>query len=181
MRAPVLPSSRYRKPDAVPAPGTSAAPYRHFAGKRALITAIMETGFEEFEKRMAGRLSTAGSVQVSEQLKIVAVVYVRFAVENPWLSREMYSGQGTQDEDSSIHAGFKNVYRIYSSLIRTGQENEEFSNGDPDVLAGVFWSLMHGMATLVIDGQVTHYARGDRGIEQFVGLCIQTLITGMTA
>ena len=93
----------------------------------------------------------------------------------------MYSDQGTQEQDSTIQTAFKNVYRTYSDLIRTGQENGEFSEGDPEVLAGVFWSLIHGMATLVIDGQVPHYAKGHRGIEQFVDVCIETLINGMTA
>lgn len=158
-----------------------AAPYRHFSDKRALITAIVQAGFEELRERMVNKLADTDRMPPSERLRVVAIEYVRFATQSPWVLREMYSGQSAQDENIAVHSAAKKVYRIYSSLIRAGQESGEFSEGDPNAIAGVFWSLIHGMATLVIDDQITPYAQGDQGIEQIVGFGIRTLISGMSA
>lgn len=57
-----------------------AAPYRHFFDKRALITAIVEAGFEEFENKMADGLAAAGGASASERLRVVAMAW------RPWSS-----------------------------------------------------------------------------------------------
>src|SRR5215472_18740503 len=68
-----------------------AAPYRHFADKQALIAAINEEGFHMLAERIRSTLREV-SDEPFEQLLAVALAYVRFAQENPWLMREMFSG-----------------------------------------------------------------------------------------
>ena len=156
-----------------------AAPYRHFADKEALIDAIVKLGFEELADRLTAKVEKSGH-STPEKLRLVALEYVGFAGQNPWLLREMFSGRGSQNRNSEIHVASKAVYRIYRDVIRTGQEAGEIRSGDPNALAGVLWSLMHGLAMLIIDDQVTPYAEGKRGIERFVSYSIRTLIDGMT-
>lgn len=154
------------------------APYRHFADKQALIAAIVETGFRELADGLEKSLTQAVK-DTSEKLGIVAVAYVRFAVRNQWLMREMFSARNGGEQNMEIHAAEKAVYRIYSGVIRAGQEAGEIGQGDPNALAGVFWALMHGMATLIIDNQVSPYAEGDEGITRFVLSGVNTIFQGM--
>ena len=156
-----------------------AAPYRHFADKEALIDAIVKLGFEELSSRLAARIEKAGH-STPEKLGAVALEYVRFAEQDPGLLREMFSGRSSQNQDKEVYVASKAVYRVYRDVIRTGQEVGEIRSGDANAFAGVLWSLMHGLAMLIIDHQVTPYAEGKRGIERFVNYSIHTLLNGMT-
>jgi AcrR family transcriptional regulator len=155
-----------------------AAPYRHFADKRALIYSIVEEGFKELAEALEKAL--ASTVQKTEdRLQAVAVAYVRFARQNPALMREMFADWVAEDEASSVYQAGKAVFRMYSGIIRSGQEKGEVTDDDTDEVAGVFLSQIHGLAMLVIDGQTRHYAKEEAGIDQMVAFGIRTLYHGL--
>src|SRR6266567_1041732 len=128
-----------------------AAPYRHFADKQALIAAINEEGFYWLAERIQATLREVPA-EPFEQLLGVALAYVRFAQEHPWLMREMFSGLTIERETfASLHAASKTVYRLYIEVVRRGQEKGKIVDGDPAALAGVLWSVLHGLAMLIIE------------------------------
>src|SRR6266446_6371690 len=108
-----------------------AAPYRHFADKQALIAAINEEGFYWLTERIQATLREVPA-EPFEQLLGVALAYVRFAQEHPWLMREMFSGLTIERETfASLHAASKTVYRLYIEVVRRGQESGKIVDGDP--------------------------------------------------
>ena len=155
-----------------------AAPYRHFADKQALIAAINEEGFHMLAERIRSTLNEV-SDEPSEQLLGVALAYVRFAKENPWLMREMFSGITIERETfESLHTASKSVYRLYAEVIRSGQERGKIVDGDPTALAGVLWSVLHGLAMLIIENQMRPYADGPEGTERITRYTIEVLYGG---
>jgi len=155
-----------------------AAPYRHFADKQALIAAINEEGFHLLAERIRSTLREV-SVEPVEQLLGVALAYVRFAKENPWLMREMFSGLTIERETfESLHTASKSVYRLYAEVIRRGQERGKIVDGDPTALAGVLWSVLHGLAMLIIENQMRPYADGPEGTERVTRYTIEVLYGG---
>ena len=155
-----------------------AAPYRHFADKQALIAAINEEGFHLLAERIRSTLREVSDEPV-EQLLGVALAYVRFAQENPWLMREMFSGITIERETfESLQTASKSVYRLYAEVIRSGQEREKIVDGDPTALAGVLWSVLHGLATLIIENQMRPYADGPEGTERVTRYTIEVLYGG---
>ena len=54
----------------------------------------------------------------------------------------------------------KSVYQLYVEVIRSGQESGKIVDGDPTALAGVLWSVLHGLAMLIIENQMRPYADG---------------------
>ena len=155
-----------------------AAPYRHFANKQALIAAINEEGFHMLAERIRSTLNEV-SDEPSEQLLGVALAYVRFAKENPWLMREMFSGITIERETfESLHTASKSVYRLYAEVIRSGQERGKIVDGDPTALAGVLWSVLHGLAMLIIENQMRPYADGPEGTERITRYTIEVLYGG---
>jgi len=155
-----------------------AAPYRHFADKQALIAAINEEGFHLLTERIRSSLREVSDEPV-EQLLGVALAYVRFAQENPWLMREMFSGITIERETfESLHAASKSVYRLYAEVIRSGQERGKIVDGDPTALAGVLWSVLHGLAMLIIENQMRPYADGPEGTERVTRYTIEVLYKG---
>jgi AcrR family transcriptional regulator len=155
-----------------------AAPYRHFADKQALIAAINEEGFHMLAERIRSTLREVSDEPV-EQLLGVALAYVRFAKENPWLMREMFSGLTIERETfESLHEASKSVYRLYAEVIRRGQEKGKIVDGDPTALAGVLWSVLHGLAMLIIENQMRPYADGTEGTERVTRYAVEVLYTG---
>ena len=155
-----------------------AAPYRHFADKQALIAAINEEGFHLLAERIRSSLREVSDEPV-EQLLGVAFAYVRFAQENPWLMREMYSGITIERETfESLQTASKSVYQLYAEVIRSGQESGKIVDGDPTALAGVLWSVLHGLAMLIIENQMRPYADGPEGTERVTRYTIEVLYEG---
>jgi AcrR family transcriptional regulator len=155
-----------------------AAPYRHFADKQALIAAINEEGFHMLAERIRSTLREV-SDEPFEQLLGVALAYVRFAQENPWLMREMFSGITIERETfESLQMASKSVYRLYAEVIKSGQERGKIVDGDPTALAGVLWSVLHGLAMLIIENQMRPYADGPEGTERVTRYTIELLYRG---
>lgn len=156
-----------------------AAPYRHFADKQALIAALMEEGFYQLTERIQTALRELPE-DPFEQLYGVAQAYISFAHENPWLMREMYSGLTVEREAyPGLQKALKTVYRLYVEVIERGQAKGAIIEGDPRALAGVLWSMMHGVATLVIENQMQPYADGQEGIERVTRFSLQMLYSGL--
>jgi AcrR family transcriptional regulator len=155
-----------------------AAPYRHFADKQALIAAINEEGFRLLAKQIQATLREVPD-EPFEQLLGVALAYVRFAQENPWLMREMFSGLTIERETfANLYTASKTVYRLYIEVVRRGQESGKIVDGDPAALAGVLWSILHGLAMLIIEHQMRPYADGPEGAEHVTRYTIEVLYGG---
>lgn len=155
-----------------------AAPYRHFADKQALIAAINEEGFHWLAERIQATLREVPD-EPFEQLLGVALAYVHFAQEHPWLMREMFSGLTIEREMfASLYTASKNVYRLYAEVIKHGQESGKIVDGDPAALACVLWSALHGLAMLIIEHQMRPYADGPEGTERVTRYTIEVLYGG---
>jgi len=156
-----------------------AAPYRHFADKQALIAAINEEGFRQLAQRIRNTLREAPDDSL-EQLQAIARAYVLFARENPRLMREMYSGLSIEREAfPDLQVASKAVFHIYAEVVERGQEQGSIVEGDAGALAGVLWSVLHGVAILVIENQMRPYADGPEGAESVARFAVQMLYEGM--
>jgi AcrR family transcriptional regulator len=74
------------------------APYKHFADKRELLTAVSAAGFEQLTDRMAREIGGLGNAR--KQLFALLRAYIDQGVENPALYRLMFGGYLTGPDDS---------------------------------------------------------------------------------
>jgi AcrR family transcriptional regulator len=156
-----------------------AAPYRHFADKQALIAAINEEGFRRLAERILSTVREAPDDSF-EQLQAIARAYVQFAREQPWLMREMFSGLTVEREAfPDLQAASKAVFICYVEVVKRGQERGSIIEGDPYALAGVLWSLLHGVAMLTIENQMRPYTDGLDGAERVTRFSVQMLYEGL--
>src|ERR1700751_1229668 len=78
-----------------------AAPYRHYADREALTSAVAAVGYRE----LAARLTAADPCpSTPEHLASVAVAYVQFALERPALFRIMFGEPCDRDNDERAAA-----------------------------------------------------------------------------
>ena len=156
-----------------------SASYHHFPDKQSLIAAINEEGFHHLAQAIQDAVSNV-SDSPFEQLQGIARAYLLFAQENSWLMREMFSGLTIKREAfSGLYAASKAVFKLYVEVVKRGQEKGKIIDGDPGELASVLWSLLHGVAMLMIEHQMRPYADGPEGVERMARLCMQTLYNGL--
>jgi len=152
-----------------------AAPYRHFADKTALLVAVAAAGFDRLKRRLETTEAHA-PLAGAEQLERIGEEYVRFALENPAHYRLMYGKEALTREDlpdlrESANAIFEHLVDLFQAHQRSGLIRRE----DPRAQAYVAWSAVHGLASLVIEGQIMATVDVDGLIHQTTG----TLLDGM--
>ena len=152
-----------------------AAPYRHFPDKAALLVAVAATGFQRLNRRLQS--IEAGTPRSSvERFRRMGEEYVRFAIENPAHYRLMYGREALTRQDlpelrEAANALFEQLVNVFQAHQRSGGIKRQ----DPRVQAYIAWSAVHGLASLVIDGQIQAAVDVAALIRQTTG----TLLDGM--
>jgi AcrR family transcriptional regulator len=124
---------------------STAAPYRHYADREALVSAIAGIGYRELAERLA---AAHPSPSTPEQLASVAIAYVQFALERPALFRIMFGEPCDRDNDERVAATAAVSQYVRAIVERT------FPQADADALATAIWALVHGLAFLHLDGKL---------------------------
>ena len=136
--------------------GVSAmAPYRHFPDKDALLAAVATIGFE----RLRAALEAADRAGEGEETKRDALyaqgqAYVAFACAQPGLFRLMFSARSGGARPQALCEASAAAYAVLSdrvaTLVPAAAAAEEALRS---------WALVHGIASLAIDGMVGEAVR----------------------
>ncbi|MER6466052.1 TetR/AcrR family transcriptional regulator [Streptomyces sp. NPDC001288] len=126
--------------------GVSAtAPYRHYADRDALVSAVAAQGYRE----LAGHLLAAHpSPTTPDELAAVAVAYVRFALDHPALFRAMFAEPCDPNSEERV-AATAAISAYVHGIVRGA-----FPDADADALSTTVWALVHGLAFLHLDGKL---------------------------
>jgi AcrR family transcriptional regulator len=143
-----------------------AAPYRHYADREALVSAVASVGYRELAERLA---AAHPSPSTPEQLASVAIAYVQFALERPALFRIMFGEPCDHDNDDRVAATAAVSAYVRSIAQRT------FPQADAEAMATAIWALVHGLAFLHLDGKLD--ATAPAAVGERVTAAIQALLT----
>jgi AcrR family transcriptional regulator len=131
---------------------STAAPYRHFADKEALLDAVRARGFAALTERMRAAAAAVAAPGTTADVVAIGQAYVRFAHDEPAVFRLMFgSRQAPRPDALSRQVG----EQCFGTLLeRVDLWRAAAGGGEPDThaLALPLWSLVHGVATLEIDG-----------------------------
>ncbi len=149
--------------------GVSAmAPYRHYAGKQALLAALATHGFRGLHDalRRADREAAPGQALVDQ-----AVAYVHFALAHPALFRLISSPKGPgahADLVAAADATFGVLSQRVAAEAADGRGREARAVG--------CWALAHGLAVLFLDGQISERMAGPT--DEVIRRVAQAMLTG---
>jgi len=154
-----------------------AAPYRHFADKAALLVAIAANGFHRLGSRLQA-IDAGASRSGVARLRRLGEEYVRFALENPAHYRLMYGREALTREDlPELRESAEALFEQFVEVIRAHQRSGLIKRQDPRAQAYVAWSAVHGLASLVIEGQI----HGTDDIDGLIRQTTRTVLDGMRA
>jgi AcrR family transcriptional regulator len=116
--------------------------YSHFAGKGDIVGAVAVEGFAELRLTLQNARAAAGTPEAA--LEELAEAYVGFALEHPALYDAMFTLStelpfGRPETPRELQAAFGELVEAITPLA---------GERDPDTLAEVAWSALHGVATL---------------------------------
>jgi AcrR family transcriptional regulator len=122
------------------------AVYRHFPDKRALTAELARAGLDRLARAQRAASDAAGGGKAG--FAATGVAYVRFALENPGLYRLIFAhpaaeGMADAHDDDAMAMLQANA----AALAPPGVQ--------PRIFALQAWALVHGLAMLLLDAQVT--------------------------
>jgi AcrR family transcriptional regulator len=122
--------------------------YSHFPGKGGIIHAVAVEGFAELRVILHNARQAAGSPEAA--LGELAEAYVGFALEHPALYDAMFTLStelpfGRPEAPGELRAAFAEFMETVMPLA---------GDRDPETLAEVAWSALHGIATLTRAGRL---------------------------
>jgi AcrR family transcriptional regulator len=128
---------------------SSAAPYHHFADKKALLDAIATEGFSTLRKEMMSRMEKETNPRARTQA--CGIAYIAFALHHPALFRLMFGGDDQPlSADTSLAEPRRLTYDVLEQAVAA-----ESSKGTADPLTCLgLWALVHGIAKLILEGAI---------------------------
>lgn len=126
-----------------------AAPAHHFTDRRGLFTALATQGFQ----LLAGALAAAWG-----DFTDAALAYVRFAIDYPGHYQVMFNKSLLDGSDAELVAAEAAAGAELGRGVATLRDPD--ARADPAGAALAAWSLVHGFATLWLNGAVSDEVRG---------------------
>ena len=134
---------------------SSAAPYRHFRDRDALLADVARRGFERFEATLA-RAWNKGRPDPYRAFENVGRAYLAFTRSEPAYYSAMFEAGVALDADPGLHAAADRAFEILrraSEALCAGLPPER---RPPALMMSLHvWALSHGIASL--------FARADAG------------------
>ncbi len=134
---------------------SQAAPYHHFRSKEHLLEAVAIEGYRLFRQSLLEHVRN----DTERPFRGMGVGYVMFAVEQPALFRMMQSsffvGKDTSQEYADSAAASLGVLTEFMADAHPGT-----SADDRLIKSAAAWSMVHGLAMLILDGQLDKLTGG---------------------
>lgn len=134
---------------------SSAAPYRHFPNKEALLAALAARGFALFEASLLAGCPKGVHLVTIDQFREMSRQYVRFATAHPDYYRLMF-GNLIRDhrEYPALWDAAQQAFKVLTTMVEVLQRDGSFRAGDSRVISSHLWSLCHGFVDLHLNGRL---------------------------
>lgn len=125
--------------------------FRHYADKRALMTAFAARALNRLSDAMeAARIDAEKNGE--NGMAAVGLAYVTFALDHPAYFRAMWNVENLYEQDEGyIEAGNKLGAHLKGGFADTIEDSDPTSFSTKELLA---WSAVHGLANLFLDGPI---------------------------
>jgi AcrR family transcriptional regulator len=155
-----------------------SAPYAHFIDKQSLIAAISTEGFKQLYAELdAAILSHTGDPK--KQLMEGAWAYVQFAMNNTDTFKLMFSGVLEKEKayPAFVEISHKTFDRV-ADLVRACQETGALRPAPAEIMAVSVWGQLHGVISLILEGQVSHVVLDRFSIREIVFFAMEQMTSG---
>ncbi|MEZ0352491.1 TetR/AcrR family transcriptional regulator [Mycobacterium sp. pR1184] len=131
---------------------SAAAPYRHFTDKAHLLATVAEQGFLDLHATLTAGADAAPGP--TDKLIEIGRAYVRWAIGHPDQYRVMFGADTDKTKHPSLAVAAVQAFGVLLDAIAGCQAAGLLRGRAPREVAGPLWSLVHGIASLAIEGEL---------------------------
>ncbi|BBZ11346.1 TetR/AcrR family transcriptional regulator [Mycobacterium branderi] len=142
-----------------------SAPYRHFAGRDELLSAVAAVGYRELGEALVKAHPAPSS---ADDFADIAVAYVQFALTRPGLFQVMF-GEPCDPNAPDRAAAVEAIHEYLKSIV-----GQAFPAADADAMSTASWALVHGLAFLHLDGKLD--ASSKRAVSNRVRTAVRAML-----
>ncbi len=128
---------------------STAAPYRHFADRDAIIDALADEGYVAFHEAL--QEAVGGAKDPGDAIARIGVAYLRFAVDHPSVFAIMFRDRQGRPAEYGPPA----FEVFYNAVVLAQSEGFLADRLPPHVAARSIWATLHGAAVLDAVGGFT--------------------------
>jgi AcrR family transcriptional regulator len=158
---------------------STAAPYRHFESRDALLAAVAEEGYGG----LAASIRAASEAHIDDPMarfREAGVGYVMFAHANPAhyavMCRPELVDKSAYPE---LTAAATEAMGLLMDAISACQRAGFIPDGDPREIALAAWSSVHGLASLISSGQIGVLGFDTDDVEDVARRMAKSLLSGV--
>ena len=128
--------------------GCSAmTPYRYFSNKAEIFDAVRSECFARFAEVVRAEVERfAADTRPIERLRRLGRCYVRFALAEPRAYRMMFAVESVEPPPAVAESDIESWYPLLDATRAAVAAGEV--DGDPEVLAHLYWGTLHGIISL---------------------------------
>jgi AcrR family transcriptional regulator len=154
-----------------------AAPYHHFADKRALLKALALEAFQELLSRFKSQIEP----DPQATLHNIGLVYVQFALAHPtefgfMFRKSLCEPAGVFDELTDVA---NQCFEVLLQTVQAINTAKGIAVHDVQAQGLVCWSAIHGLASLLVEAPVLPAPPTLSQLEGLVQLLDRTLESGL--
>jgi AcrR family transcriptional regulator len=155
------------------------ASYNHFPDRAALLAAAAEEGLHELARGL--REARDGTRGAGERLEAVGIAYVAFASSHG-AHFQLFSAPdlAAQRTGPALSAAYEAAFGVVLGAVEECQRAGIVRGGDARKLALTAWATVHGLASLVVDGQLA-IARVPGDASEVARVAVRVLFKGLSA
>jgi AcrR family transcriptional regulator len=144
-----------------------AAPANHFPDKAALFTAIAVEGFGRLAEAIEDGVGQLGpDATAGQRFRAAGQAYTGFALAHPAHFAVMWQRDLLHQDDPELVAAGDTTFELLLGSVREIQSEGWAAGRDPQAVAYLAWSVVHGLAALWLGGSLQ---RGQRGFDEIAG------------
>lgn len=136
------------------------APFRHFADREALLTAVAGRVLEDFEEWQRDAAQAAQRERVPV-MRAFGLGFVRYAIRHPHRFTLLRSRVFGAEQPVELHPRLGGLEQLLTGLVVAAQRDGELPAGDPEVVSLGAQALVYGLSQMIVDG----YLRAERAEE----------------
>ena len=134
---------------------SSAAPYRHFRDRDALLADVARRGFEAFETHLE-KAWNGGNPEPFRAFEALGRAYLSFARDEPAYYSAMFEAGVSLDADPGLRQASERAFAVLRRASEALAAHAPPDKRPPALMMSLhIWALSHGIASL--------FARGDPG------------------
>ena len=156
---------------------STAAPYRHFADRDALVAAVAARGFDRLAERTRAARD-AHPVGSLDAIVAMGQAYVAFVTQEPALFQLMWGAPHGAEPNPETQASGQQCFGVLLEAIDAFRADRGLQDMATLAIAMPLWTIVHGTASLVLGGRFQKMAP-DTSVDDHVDRATRAFLKGL--